>query len=395
MACGCSSPSGPSVTTHTSSTGGPGCPLPRRTANPPTVPVIWAGADRLIPKSEIRIMGTQCNSEVVVGDSAVSGWWYFDAGTGLSSVQDPSITSVKDTFACATNPVYGLPAYGAAPGCRAEDENPDREVAFIRPGTSSSGALYAHQKSCCAVANTYPEMTPVEVSPDDFPTDTDDLNTLLPDIWYLTCKVTEGQNCNPKQFQWYWSKGTFTATASSITDFEDLPARTWTDDDNEVFGLAVWVAQPGGNWILQRIPDEDFQAYISKFVYRSSYLNPRSVLCSLPSPSTYNFTFYIDLTAQPNYSVDATEVQLYIESNLVSPASGGEGWVLDILINGVRKYRSTGIPSTIGNTDSGEIHVPIPANKRLQIDYVKTTVVVGTNYNYPASNAEVSLEAFK
>jgi len=211
-----------------------------------------------------RLLMGGCDDEVYVLDGAVSGPVLYDANTGKVSVgEDSGVGLLKDNYVCPDPKVYGFPVYGAQPACHQPGENPDREVAIIRPPNSAYGTIYAHETTCSATPAFRPEITPVQLVPDPFPAIPP---TGLHSVAWID--IPPGEDCTgPKR---YYLK----TPGEHISSVDQPNIRNWDWPDqplNEVhtpeYGMAAWLYNTTATkWELQKVSNASLEALIKRIV---------------------------------------------------------------------------------------------------------------------------------
>jgi hypothetical protein len=214
-----------------------------------------------------RLLLGGCDDEVYVLDGAVSGPVLYDAQTGKVSVgEDSGVALLKDNFSYSNTcgpTIFGFPVYGLQPPCHQPGENPDREVAIIRPPNSPYGTIYAHQTVCVSTVGLRPEITPVQLVPDPFPSIAP---TGLHSVAWID--IPPGEDCSgPKR---YYLK----TPGEHISSVDGPNIRNWDWPDepiNEVhtpeYGMAAWLYNATSTkWELQKVSNASLEALIKRIV---------------------------------------------------------------------------------------------------------------------------------
>lgn len=394
MACGCNTIQ--STGTYNAYSGRPSCPLPVRTSTAPTVPQIVEFLPRVIPKESGGLL-IRNGDEMNVLDSPVSGAVLFDASTGKAYVGDWEVTQIPDNYACTNTATYGFPVYGVRPECGSSTEFPARDLGILRPQQGSTGTLWAHQRSCGGIGGPAQELTPVEIQPDAWP------NPIPSGLVNLSYAKTEASECGSIQYRFYANPGQVFVPNGNLLLF-DFPNRALVPADDADFRIAVYTKYDSGNFLMKSATNASFQTYVDSRIaaqltdggFAPTYLNPRQTLVSQTSNEIFPYIYGpFDLSSYPGYNANSTEVQLFISSTALTSSSGGQVYNFYVKINGVRKYSSNCGPDPFGVRNTGEVHVPIPANKMLTIEVEKEIYQAGSSLPPSLGNIEVSLEAFK
>ena len=393
MACGCNLTS--PTSTYNAWPARPSCPLPTRTSTTPTVPQRFDWLPRVVPKESGKLLVAN-GDEMNALDSPVDGAVLFDAASGKAYVGTQEISSIPDNYGCLDTTPYGWVAYGIQPPCGSSTEFPAREIGFLRPAQSSTGTLYAHQRSCAA-AGQVPEITPVEIIPDAWP------STVPADVKNLAVVKTPDSECGSAKYRFYMNPGQSIVPNPNLLLF-DFPNRALTSTDDGDFRIAVFAKLDSDRFQLKSITNTSFQNYIDTRIgevlsdegYAPTYLNPRQTLVAQTSNEIFPYIYGpFDLSTYPGYNANSKEVQLYITSTALTSSVNGQVYNFYVKINGVRKYSSYSGPDPFGVRASGEVTVPIPVNKMVSIEIEKEIYVAGSSNPPSLGNIEISLEAFK
>jgi len=395
--CGCNSSSGVGYSQPSATySGSTQCPMPQRTSTQPTVPQRFSWLPKVVPKYSGQAL-VRVGDEMGVLSSEIDGVLLFDSTTENVYVGQPEINWIPDSYACTDSTLYGYPAYALRPDCGGSDTFPARNLAVMRPGNSSTGTLWAHQWSCGGLGGPAQEMTPVEISPEAMP------ETIPDDLQYLSYVRTAPTVCGREQFTFYANPGVLVAPDSKVL-LVTMPDRPLTEDDNDDLRIAAWARLDDGRMILKSITDESFQVYINTAIqsfledqgFDPKYLNPRLELVSQTENEIVSYIYpSINLADFPGYNVNSKEVQLFVAAFAMVPAAGTRRYAFYIEVNGVKKYTGFAGDSPTGFRGTGEIHVPIPADKMLTIKVVKDVYQDGPGAPVNSSELRVYLEAFK
>jgi hypothetical protein len=360
--------------------------MPRRVSSPPITPYLLRGIAMARQAFSGRLLMGGCDDEVYVLDGSISGPVVYDANTGKVHVGDNfSPTAVQDRYGCEAP--AGLFLMGKDPGCRQPGELPDRDIVVARPQDSDTGTFLGFNLTCPPGVGLPPEMVPVKIAPGELP------ETHPAVLESYTVTPVAAEDCTPGTKRWYKYRGLLPIPDDLLETFE-FPNRALTVDDNATFGIAVLTKTING-WVFKRTTNESFQAYIDTVVTNPVvYLSPRSNIYQqlVPSPGVLSADVkVVDLTLLPGYSAKAKEVQLHIFTVILRNTGG---YSIQLEFNGVLKYIATSSSDT-GTQDNGEITIPIPADKKININVVKIVNIAGISYAGSGSLIDIYLENFR
>lgn len=394
MACGCNTST--TTGTYNAYPGRPSCPLPVRTSTTPTVPQRFSQLPRLVPKQDGKLLVGN-GDEMNALDSPVDGVVLFDSVTGKVYVGDFEVTSIPDNYGCTTTTTYGFPVYGVRPECGTSSEFPSRDLGMPRPVDSSIGTLWAHQRSCGGIGGPAQELTPVEIVPDPWP------GTIPDGMMNLSFVKTDASQCGSTQYQFYANPGQVVVPNVNLLTF-GLPVREFLPADDADFRFPIYAKLDSGHFILKGMSPVGFQDYIDDRIdnvlteqgFTATYLNPRQALVQYTHNELYSYTYGpFNLTGYSGYNANSKEIQLFIAAYAMVPAAETLRYAFYIRVNGVIKYTGFAGEDPTGFRGTGEIHVPIPADKLLVIDVVKEIYAGGPAAPANSAELEIYLEAFK
>lgn len=394
MACGCNTLT--TTGTYNAYSGRPSCPLPVRTSTLPTVPQIWSVLPRARQKQEGKLLVAD-GDELGVLDSPVDGVVLFDGTTGKAYVGDFEVSQVPDNYACTSTATYGFPLYGVRPECGGSAEFPSRDVAILRPQPSSTGTLWAHQRSCGGIGGPAQELTPVEIVPEAW-------NTSIPaGIMNLSFVRTEPTDCGSTQYRFYINPGQLVVPDGNLL-IADFPNHELTVADDADIRLAAYTRLDTGRFILKSIRNTSLQAYVDSRIstvltddgYAPSYLNPRLRLVWQKNNELFSYLYGpFNMADYPGYNANAKEIQLFVAAFAKLPAAGTLRYAFYITVNDVIKFTGFAGEEPTGYRGTGEIHVPMPADKLIRIGVQKDIYAGGFPAAPDSAELEVYLEAFK
>lgn len=338
-----------------------------------------------------QLMMTNGCDELVKGEAFINGVWCFDANTGMSYVGSGAAQYVTDAFPCSDkdDPLFGLPLYGLDPGCRNSGDNPDREVGVIRPTESSVGTPYGHLIG--PPNQGLPrEITPVHLVPAALP------SPAPADTFIWLCKEITSDGCISKRYQWYRATvaQALSTSSSGVVEF-DLPEGPLTSAQDDDFGVAVWVYE-NGQFVLQKATNETLQRLFEFSRPATRWLDPGAVIFEQLSQGTFSEGKAVNLSSQPGYFAEATEVVLFLKLITHSPFDGGMIWTNSFFVDGRQVFQGAGQPAKSGLHATSQVTVPIPSTKIVNLNFIRDLVLTGAlhpgNTNCYFS---VTLQAFR
>jgi len=376
MACGCSSSSFSysSGSPVSSGCGDPGCRcvLPRRSSVPPVVPVIWTDVART-RQTGAGILLVRCGDEVMSLDSPINGVVRFDAATQKAYVGNNSVEWIADLFPCPDEALFGFPVYALRPECRDMGQNPDRQLAVARPPNSPYGIIYAHQRDCAAPNGLLPEVTPVQLVPDDFP---EVAPTNLMSVTWVLEPATE--ECSAAKRHYYATPGEHVSSVdqTKIRNWA-IPAPPFTAEQDAEFGLAAWLYNATNTkWELQKVSNASLQQMIQDVVAAPPifmldtrqlvYYQVRSATPPNPAPPVTPETVSVNMTAIPGWDPSFKGVILTVYTSAVTY---GGNFGIYINIDGILRSSSyVGNVDSERDSDTNQVFIKLnPANNTIQI----------------------------
>jgi hypothetical protein len=236
---------------------------PRRQLAPPNTPVTQPWADRMMQALSGKLVVTN-GKEFNNLDSAFSGLVFLDTKTGDVWVVNGQVaTYIPD---CCATKTTGFPVYALDPGCRAVGEHPDRVLEVARPQHNSVGLLYGHQEQCPQSRGLDPEVTPVQIVPEDLPPSDDCPPSGLTLLGYAP--FTPDGGCAPESAKWYNIRRII-FNRSDVPVVEEITDEVQSNIKLENYRFAIWERQTCDDGSetdhLKEVTMLEFRRYVAQF----------------------------------------------------------------------------------------------------------------------------------